>query len=170
MLGLYFPIPVLDQIGLYFVPAGMFPCGSVLSQHSPGLGVPQIHLVLLFLFFHNHNNTTSVPNDSTTKVPVHIQVAQTRMHCLSLCVGVCMCVCVIVGLSTQDKHKALACVVPAAHSGASVPRHSAAAMVSISTALYLFIDACLPLIGALICHAIHYPSVCCSGLLNDLSD
>lgn len=43
-------------------------------------------------------------------------------------------------------------------------------VVSISAALYPCIDACLPLIHALICHAIHYPSVCFSWLLNDQSD
>lgn len=43
-------------------------------------------------------------------------------------------------------------------------------VVSISAALYPCIDACLPLFQALICHVIHYPSVCFSWLLNDQSD
>lgn len=47
--------------------------------------------------------------------------------------------------------------------------YSTLAVVSISAALYPCIDECPPSIPAMICHAIHYPSVCFSWLLNDLS-
>ena len=51
-----------------------------------------------------------------------------------------------------------------------VPQCCTLTLASVSAALYPFIDACLASIPALIGQAIHYPSVCFSGLLNDLSD
>lgn len=58
---------------------------------------------------------------------------------------------------------------PCAARAAMFLRRCTLTPVSISAALYPFIDACPALIPALICHAIHYPSVCFSGLLNDSS-
>ena len=52
-----------------FVPAGVFPCGSVLSQHSPGLGVPQTLLVLLSSSFLVTTTTTPPPVFPTTLLP-----------------------------------------------------------------------------------------------------
>lgn len=51
-----------------------------------------------------------------------------------------------------------------------VPQCCTLTLVCVSAALYPFIDACLASIPALIGRAIHYPSVCLAGLLNDLSD
>ena len=92
---LYFPIPVLDTIGLYFVPAGMFPCGSVLSQHSAGLGVPQIHpLPLSFSLL--VTTTTTPPVFPTTPLSPSIYPGSAEKNRLSvLFVWVCVCACVL---------------------------------------------------------------------------